>query len=113
MKKNLVVNKTKSFFFFFFFFFDVKTNVQILEIGNFEHDHRLILSREMGSIRSCKEVTLQNLFNSSCQNSIHLDIFEVSSSHFLQNILIETSNICFKKFMFLILNFAFSLNREV
>ena len=28
------------------------------EIGNFQYDHRFLFSREMGSIRTCKEKRL-------------------------------------------------------
>ena len=44
-------------------YFDVMQNVQIYlsEIVYFEHDHRFPFSREMGNIRSCKEVRLLKL----------------------------------------------------
>ena len=45
------------------FFFDVMKNGQIFasEIGHFEHDDRFLFNREMGNIRSRKDVTLQKL----------------------------------------------------
>ena len=45
-----------------FFFFDFVRNVHIFpqsEINYFEHDHRFLFSREMGNIRSWKEVIRQ------------------------------------------------------
>ena len=53
----------------------------------------------MWNIRPCidaKRYVCKNLLNLDCQDSICFDIY--SSSHFLQNILIETANICFKNF---------------
>ena len=45
------------------FFFDVMKNEQIFasEICHFEHDDRFLFNREMGNIRSRKDVTLQKL----------------------------------------------------
>ena len=44
-------------------FFDVMKNVQIFssETGHFEDDHRLLFSREIAKIRSCKKVRLRRL----------------------------------------------------
>ena len=47
-KKQMCYNKNKPFF------FDVTENVQIFpsEIGHFEHDHRFLFSREMGTLEA-------------------------------------------------------------
>ena len=69
----------------------------------------------------------KNLFNLGSKDSIRFGIFQaknflkmnnhlgrVSPSHFLQNVLIETPNVCFKKtFKFCVFYFAISWYREV
>ena len=44
-------------------FFDVTKNGQIFpsKVSHFQYDHRFLLSREMGNIRTCKEVRLRKL----------------------------------------------------
>ena len=72
-------------------------------------ENRFLFNREMGNIRSCKEVRLQKFIKSrlSKQNSfwhflsqlrITDQLGRVFPSNFLKNVLTETSNICFKKF---------------
>ena len=69
------------------YFFDVMKNGHIFpsKIFHFQYDHRFLLSKKMGNIRPCKEVRLK------MKN--HLEI--VFPSHFLLNVLIETSNISY------------------
>ena len=45
------------------YFFDVMKNGQIFfsKVCHFQYDNRFLFSREMGNIRSCKEVRLQKL----------------------------------------------------
>ena len=53
----------------------------------------------MWNIRMCndaKRYICKKLLNLDCEDNIRFGIY--SSSHFLQNILIETSNICLKNF---------------
>ena len=65
--------------------FDVMKKSQVFssKVCDIQYDHKFLLSREMGSIRTSKEVRLQK---------------RVSPFHFLQNVLIETSNVCFENF---------------
>ena len=92
-------------------FFDVTKNGQIFpsKVCHFQYDHRFLLSREMGNIRTCKEVRLPKLtqFKLSLQYSFwHIssclqmnnNLRTISPSYFLQNILIKISNVCFKSF---------------
>ena len=88
------------------FFFDVMKNGKIFlaDVCHFQYDHRIFFSREMGSIRMCMVVRLQKLvkfkfsgqyscchFSSCLKKKNHLE--RVSPSHFLQSVLIETSNV--------------------
>ena len=43
--------------------FDVVKNGQILpsKVFQFQYDHRLLFSRELGNIRSCKELRVEEL----------------------------------------------------
>ena len=60
----------------------------------------------MGALKHARRYACKNVLNLDCQDSIHFGIYQVmknhlgrvSPSHFLQNILIETSNVCFKIF---------------
>ena len=58
------------------------------KVFHFYYDERFLFSREMGNIRAYKEVRLK-LKN-------HLG--RVFSSHFLQNVLIEISNVSYLVF---------------
>ena len=71
-----------------FYFFELMKNGQFFpsKVSHFQYDHIFVFSRETGNIITCKKVPLQKL--------------PFSSFHFLQNILIETSNVCFKNFQF-------------
>ena len=44
-------------------FFGVTNNGQIFpsKVCHFQYDHRFLFSREMGNIRTCKEIRLQKL----------------------------------------------------
>ena len=92
-------------------FFDVVKNGQIFlsKVCHFQYDYRWHFSREKGNIRTCKEARLKKLikfrlsglhsfwqFSSSLK--IENNLGEVSPSHFLQDVLIETSNFCFRNF---------------
>ena len=52
-----------------------KKNGQVFpsKICDFQYDHRLLLSKEMGNITSCKKVK-----NLCCQESISFGIFKVA-----------------------------------
>ena len=64
------------------------------------------LVEEWATLERARRYVCKNLLNLDCQYSIRFDIFKllinhlgrVSPSHFLQNVLIETSNVCFKNF---------------
>ena len=45
------------------YFFDVMKNGQVFpsKVCHFQHDHKSLFSREMGNIRTCKEIRLQKL----------------------------------------------------
>ena len=84
-----------------------KINRYFLDV--MKNDHRFLFSREMGNIRTCKKARLQKPiklelsgYYSFCHFSSCLkmknQLGTVSSSHFLQNVLIETSSVCFKHF---------------
>ena len=92
-------------------FFDVMKNGQIFpsKVCHFQYDHRWHFSRKKGNIRMCKEARLKKLIKfrlsglysfwqfSSCLK-IENNLGEVSPSNFLQDVLIETSNFCFRNF---------------
>ena len=92
-------------------FFDVMKNGQIFpsKVCHFQYDHRWHFSRKKGNIRTCKEARLKKLIKfrlsglysfwqfSSCLK-IENNLGEVSPSNFLQDVLIETSNFCFRNF---------------
>ena len=83
---------------------------------HFQYNHRLLFSREIRKIRTCKKIRMQKLikFRLSGEYSFwdfssflwHFSSFlkmknhmkKVSPFHSLQNVLIETSNVCFKSF---------------
>ena len=48
-----------------------------LKVCHFQYDHRLLFSREMGNIRTCKEYVCKNLLNLDCQNSICFAFFKL------------------------------------
>ena len=87
------------------FIFDVIKNGQIFpsNVCHCQYDHRFIFSRE-----ACKEYVCKTVVNLDCRDSIRFTFFKLLYKkdylerdfpfHFLQNILIETSNICFKNF---------------
>ena len=93
-------------------FFDIMKNGQIFpsNVCHFQYDHRWYFSRERWNIRTCKEARLKSLLNLDCQVSMysfwHISsclkmknhLRGVSPSHFLQDVLIETSNVCFTNF---------------
>ena len=59
-------------------FFDVMKNGQIFpsEVCHFQYDHRILFSREIGTIRTCKEIRLQKFrLNLDCKGSIRFGIF--------------------------------------
>ena len=75
----------------------------------YRYCHRFLFSSKMGNIRSCKEVRLQKPikfrlsrkyslwhFCSCLKMKNHLG--RVSPYYFLQNVLIETLNVCFENF---------------
>ena len=47
------------------------------KICHSQYDHRFLLSREMGNIRTCKEVRLQKVTQFSCPYSIRFGIFQI------------------------------------
>ena len=47
------------------------------KVCHFQYDHRFFFSREMGNIRTCKEVHLKNLLDLDCQDSIRFGIFKL------------------------------------
>ena len=58
-------------------FLDVMKNGQIFSsrICHSQYDHRLFFSRDMGNIKTCKEIRLQkHRLNLDCQGSIRFDI---------------------------------------
>ena len=59
------------------YFLDVMKNGQIFSsrICHSQYDHRLSFSRDMGNIKTCKEIRLQkHRLNLDCQGSIRFDI---------------------------------------
>ena len=88
-----------------FYFVDVMKNGHIRpsKICHFHFDHRFIFNRE---IRSITKISLQKRIKFGCPGYICFGIYQdtykrkigVYPSHFLQNILIEASNVCFKNF---------------
>ena len=81
------------------YFFDVIKHGQIFpsKACQSQYGHRLFFGREMGNNRTCKEVRLQRLvkFRLSGQYSFwHFSsCLKMNHSHFLQSVLIETSNV--------------------
>ena len=81
------------------YFFDVIKHGQIFpsKACHSQYGHRLFFGREMGNNRTCKEVRLQKLvkFRLSRQYSFwHFSsCLKMNHSHFLQSVLIETSNV--------------------
>ena len=57
MKSKCVIRKRNLYL------LDVVKNDQILssEVCNFQYDRKLLFNREMGNIRSCKEIKLEKL----------------------------------------------------
>ena len=57
------------------YFIDIMKNGQIFpsKVCHFQYDHRFRFSREMGNIRTCKEIRLQKLIK-----LIRVDIYQVS-----------------------------------
>ena len=46
------------------------------EVCHFQYDHRILFSREIGTIRTCKEIRLQKFrLNLDCKGSIRFGIF--------------------------------------
>ena len=80
-------------------FFDVMKNGQIFpsKVCYFQYDSRFLFCREMGNIRSYKELRLQKLIKSRFSGLKNL-LGRVSPSHFLKIVLAETSNIWLKNF---------------
>ena len=63
------------------FFFDAVKNGQIFpsKVCHFQYDNRFLLSRDMGNIRSCKEVRLKKLIKFRLsEDSIRSGIFQAA-----------------------------------
>ena len=105
-EKKIHVNKHKkinlSLFFFFFFWRHDKWPCKktfSAKVCHFQYDYRFIFRRETGNIRAYREVRLK------MKN--HLG--SIFRSHFLQNILIETSNLSY----FVLCNFLISWSLKI
>ena len=96
----------KIFIFWQIFFFQIFSS----KVYHFQYDHRYhftILVEKQGTLERARRYVCKNLLNLDCLDSIRFDIFQlliteenhlgrVSTSHFLQNVLIITPNVCFK-----------------
>ena len=73
--------------------------LQKFVISNMITDYFLV--EIWGTLERARRYVCKNLLNLNCQDSIYFDIFKsrVFPSHFLQNVLIETSNVYFKKLL--------------
>ena len=83
----------------------VKFSLQRFVIFNTITDSFLV--EKWGTLERARRYVCKNLLNLDCLDSIRFDIFQlliteenhlgrVSTSHFLQNVLIITPNVCFK-----------------
>ena len=112
IRKKRVITKINLYF------FDARKNDQIV-LQKFVIFNMITESFLVGKWGTCKQVHLQKRIKftltltylfwhfSSCLKMKNC-FGRISPSHFLQSIFIETSNICFKTFKFLILCFAIS-----
>ena len=101
----------KIFIFWQIFFFQIFSS----KVYHFQYDHRYhftILVEKQGTLERARRYVCKNLLNLDYQDSIRYDISQVtykwritwkelflSPSHFLQNVLIKTSDVCFKKLL--------------
>ena len=101
----------KIFIFWQIFFFQIFSS----KVYYFQYDNRYhftILVEKQGTLERARRYVCKNLLNLDYQDSIRYDISQVtykwritwkelflSPSHFLQNVLIKTSDVCFKKLL--------------
>ena len=114
LKKKLFINKYKKKYVIrkiSLYFFGVIKHDQSFhsKACYFQYDHRFFFDREIGNNRTCRKVHLQKLvkFRLSGQYSFwhFLSCLKMKNhSHFLQSILIETSNVLLS-FLFFTLPF--------